>query len=235
MPTNNLYKIIESIMILLDNINKLKLRIENICIDCNRNPQSVELLPVSKGYPNTLIQEAISLGFNKFGENYVQEVIAKRNVLKGANFVLIGNLQYNKAKQALTNFQEIMTVDNIRLLKRLHLLSKQMQITCPLWIQANLWQEPTKIGGCNENEIAYIFQIIKENHNLPVIGFMVIPPPNDIKAFNLSANLRDKWQQNIGKSLKLSMGMSNDLDLAIKAGSDQVRIGTAFFKKCADN
>ena len=212
-----------------ERIKVLRGRIEQACYLCGRNPADVELLPVSKRQSVDAIREVATFGFHSFGENYVQEGVAKCLELPGLAFHLIGPLQRNKAKLALSHFDEIQTVDRVELAARLSRLAEEVHTERGIWIQVDLWDEPTKQGGCPESELPAIFSQLKEGWLLKVRGFMAIPPPGRISAFADMALLRDRWQQETGLRLRLSMGMSNDLEAAITAGSDQVRIGTALF------
>ena len=214
---------------ILERIQKLQTRIYKACEINQRDYEQIKLLPVSKHQPLAAIQKVSELGFTKFGENYIQEGIQKANADKNLQFVLIGPLQRNKAKQALINFQEIMTVDRPELVEKLKYLAEQLNLIRKIWIQVNPWSEATKVGGCSASDIKTIFQALNYDKNLPVVGFMAIPPPNNLQAFNNMANIRDVWQQKLGQHLLLSMGMSADLEQAIASGSDQVRIGSALF------
>ena len=214
-----------------ERVSRLRERIRMSCEAAGRDPQSVELLPVSKRQPLSLIREAAELGFARFGENYVQEGIQKVQETQGTplQFVLIGPLQRNKAKPALAQFQEIMTVDRPELAERLRHLAAELDLVRGVWIQVDLWGEATKLGGCDEAGAEAVFRALEGDPRLPLQGLMAIPPPEDGQAFRTLAARRDSWQQSWGQRLRLSMGMSSDLEAAIAAGSDQVRIGTAFF------
>jgi pyridoxal phosphate enzyme (YggS family) len=214
---------------LAERVARLRARIRKACEANGREPDEVELLPVSKRQPLALIQEAAAMGFARFGENYVQEGLQKAADAPALQFVLIGPLQRNKARHALSNFREIMTVDRPELAQRLRLLAAELDLTRGVWIQADLWGERTKLGGCDGPELEAVFQALGGDPRLPVQGFLAIPPPEDAQAFQTMATLRETWQQKLGRRLRLSMGMSADLEQAIAAGSDQVRIGTAFF------
>jgi pyridoxal phosphate enzyme (YggS family) len=175
------------------------------------------------------VQQAMTLGFQRFGENYVQEGVRKAADLPSARFHLIGPLQRNKAKAALAHFEEIMTLDRPELALRLRQLAQEENLIRPVWIQLELWGETSKQGGCGEQELPALLAALADDPRLPLQGFLAIPPPGMDQAFHSLANLRNKWQDQLGKKLRLSMGMSDDLEAAIRAGSDQVRIGTAFF------
>jgi pyridoxal phosphate enzyme (YggS family) len=188
----------------------------------------VELLPVSKRQPATLIRSAAELGFRTFGENYVQEGTMKALEMPDLCFALIGPLQRNKAKPALEHFQEIMTLDRPELVSRMKFLAEELGVDRKVWIQVDLWGEESKLGGCPETGIEELYRML-EGSRLDLQGFMAIPPPGNSQAFRDLAKLREEWRQRSGQHLRLSMGMSDDLEDAIAAGSDQVRIGTAFF------
>jgi pyridoxal phosphate enzyme (YggS family) len=214
---------------LAERVRRLRTRIDRACAASDRDPARIELLPVSKRQPTALIREAAGLGFGRFGENYVQEGMEKALEAPGLQFVLIGPLQRNKARHALVHFQEIMTVDRPELAERLRHLAAELDLARGVWIQVDLWGEATKLGGCSETDTEAVFRALGADPRLPVQGFMAIPPPEDAQAFRAMALLREAWQQKLGQPLRLSMGMSADLEQAIAAGSDQVRIGTAFF------
>lgn len=210
-------------------IARLRSRIQRACEDCGRDPGGVELLPVSKRQPLALVREAADLGFGSFGENYVQEALAKIAEAPDLGFVLIGPLQRNKAKAALVHFRQIMTVDRPDLALRLRHLAAELDVVRGIWLQVDLWGETTKVGGAGAGDLEALFAALEDDPRLPVQGFMAIPPPEDPGSFRALGDLRSRWQENTGRKLRLSMGMSGDLEEAIRAGSDQVRIGTAFF------
>ena len=216
-------------MTLADRIADLQARVLEACTVAGRDPAGVEILPVSKRQPMALIQEAAALGFRRFGENYVQEGAAKAETAPDLAFVLLGPLQRNKAKAALQHFREIQSLDRPELAERLRRLAEELDVTCPIWIQVDLWGEATKLGGCAEADLPALLGALASDPRLPLQGLMAIPPPEDPAVFPQLAALRDRLQQDLGRPLRLSMGMSGDLEAAIAAGSDQVRIGTAFF------
>ncbi len=214
---------------LCDRVDALRERLRRACEACGRNPDSVELLPVSKRQPLELIRYAAELGFRTFGENYVQEGIAKARELPDLHFLLIGPLQRNKAKPALEHFQEILTIDRPELALRLKHLAEELGLARRVYVQVDLWGETTKMGGCPASELDTLLPLLEGDPRLTLSGFMAIPPPGQPGAFRPLAVLRETWQQKLGRTLRLSMGMSDDLEDAIAAGADQVRIGTAFF------
>jgi pyridoxal phosphate enzyme (YggS family) len=199
---------------------------------CGRSPESVSLLAVSKFHPIEALQEAMDCGISHFAENYVQEAASKSAALPGATFALIGPLQRNKAKPALLHFSELMTIDRPELASRLARLAGETGARSDVWIQIDLWGEASKVGGCPPDAVRPILDALDApggQSGLALKGFMAIPPMGLASAFAELALFRSEWQQRLGKLLMLSMGMSGDLEEAIKAGSDQIRIGTALF------
>ena len=214
---------------LAERVQALQERIRRACEACGRDPETVELLPVSKRQPVSLIRHAADLGFRSFGENYVQEGTAKAQELPGLDFLLLGPLQRNKAKPALEHFKELMSVDRPELVSRLQHLAGELKVARRVWIQVDLWGEETKLGGCPASGIGELARMLENDPWLSLRGFMAIPPPGDARAFLELSALRDAWREQLGRPLRLSMGMCGDLEDAIAAGSDQIRIGTAFF------
>ena len=216
-------------MSILQRVEGLRARIGRACAAADRDPATIELLPVSKRQPLSLLREAAALGFARFGENYVQEGADKAAALPELSFVLLGPLQRNKAKPALQHFAEIQSLDRPELAERLRRLAEELGVVRPVWIQVDLWDEATKLGGCTEADLPALIAALGGDARLPLRGLMAIPPPEDAGAFAQMAALRNRLQQDLGCTLRLSMGMSDDLEAAIAAGSDQIRIGTAFF------
>ncbi len=214
---------------LVYNIRKVEARVRAACEACGRSVDSVEVLPISKRQPSALIREASELGYSRFGENYVQEGSAKAQEFPHLDFVLTGPLQRNKARLALQSFREILSLDRPELATRLRAFAEELDLIRKVWIQVDLWGETTKQGGCAQGDLQALLDALGNDPRLPLQGFMAIPPPDRPEAFATVAQLRQEWQERLGLPLRISMGMSADLEAAIAAGSDQVRIGTAFF------
>jgi uncharacterized pyridoxal phosphate-containing UPF0001 family protein len=122
-----------------------------------------------------------------------------------------------------------MTIDRPELASRLAGLAEELGVSREAWVQVDLWGEETKMGGCAWTGIQPILDALGGSERLPLKGFMAIPPFGSASAFGELADLREEWQQRLGRRLMLSMGMSGDMEEAIRAGSDQVRVGTALF------
>ena len=202
-------------------------RIGAACAKAGRAESEVLLLAVTKVFPSTLIEEAYALGMREFGENYVQEFERKRPLLRelpGARFHLIGHLQSNKAKKAGELFDVVQTVDGTKLARRLDELGKPMEVM----VEVKLSDEEAK-HGCDPAELAAVVAAIRGCANLTLTGLMTIPPWDEDaeKSRPYFARLRELAAAH--ELTGLSMGMSNDLEVAIQEGSTIVRVGTALF------
>ena len=202
-------------------------RISVACAKAGRAESEVLLLAVTKVFPSTLIEEAYALGMREFGENYVQEFERKRPLLPelpGARFHLIGHLQSNKAKKAGELFDVVQTVDGPKLARRLDELGKPMEVM----VEVKLSDEEAKYG-CDAAELPAVVEAIRGSANLTLTGLMTIPPWDDDaeKSRPYFARLRELAATH--GLAGLSMGMSNDLEVAIQEGSTIVRVGTALF------
>ena len=191
---------------------------------------NASLLIVTKNRPQSLVKLLISKGYNLFGENKVQEAKEKFSSLEHKNFDLhlIGPLQTNKVKLALTLFDTIQSIDRPKLIKEIvKQINSDIKIkTNDYFIQVNIGQELQKSGVLpNEAKELYNFAISK---NLKITGLMCIPPfddePNEY--FEKMCILRD----DINPKLKLSMGMSNDYEIALSINSNLVRVGSRIFE-----
>ena len=192
------------------------------------------IIAVSKKKPADLIEKAYKNGILDFGENYLQEALAKISTLKHLNISwhFIGKIQSNKCKEIAKNFNWVHTVDRYKIAK---LLSEN----CPLnksinvLIQVNIDDEKSK-NGINESEIYSLAKKIISLPNLNLKGIMVIPKnTKDSKLTEISFAKTKQIAVELKKSFKgvseISMGMSNDFELAIKNGSTMIRIGTVIF------
>jgi pyridoxal phosphate enzyme (YggS family) len=191
---------------------------------------NASLLIVTKNRPQSLVKLLISKGYNLFGENKVQEAKEKFSSLEHKNFDLhlIGPLQTNKVKLALTLFDTIQSIDRPKLIKEIvKQINSDIKIkTNDYFIQVNIGQELQKSGVLpNEAKELYNFAISK---NLKITGLMCIPPFDDEPSeyFEKMCILRD----DINPKLKLSMGMSNDYEIALSINSNLVRVGSRIFE-----
>jgi pyridoxal phosphate enzyme (YggS family) len=189
--------------------------------------QGVTLLAVSKGHRIERIREAVAAGQRAFGENYVQEALAKMDALPQLEWHLIGPLQSNKTRDAAQRFDWIQTVERERIARR---LSEQRPVHRPplnVLIQVNISEERTK-SGVAPLEVARLAAAIAAMPRLRLRGLMAIPRPGDASGYPRMKTLFDGLKDEFAMDT-LSMGMSDDLEAAIAAGATMVRVGTAIF------
>ena len=207
---------------------------ENISFINEKIKRNATIIAVSKKKSAELIKEAFESGVENFGENYLQEAIEKISSLKHLkiNWHFIGKIQSNKCKEIAKNFEWVHTVDRFK-------IAKLLNDNCPLnktinvLIQINIDKEESK-SGINDEEILSLAEGISSLPNLKLKGVMVIPKNESDKKLTeisfektvkASMRLRDKFPH----ANEVSMGMSNDFELAIKKGSTMIRIGTGIF------
>ena len=194
-----------------------------------------QLLAVSKTQPADAVATLASLGQRAFGENYVQEAATKQDALarSGIEWHLIGHLQSNKAKEAASRFDWVQTVDRERLVHALARHREPGRAPLNMLIQVNIDDEASK-HGCRPDEVAALSALIAAQPTLVLRGLMVIPAPHaDLEArrpaFRHARELFDTLAAHHPRADTLSMGMSDDLEIAIAEGATLVRVGTALF------
>ena len=204
-------------------------RIHTACKEARKDAAAVSITAVSKKHGAETIQPALAVGHRTFGENRVQEAMAKWPALRekydGVDLRLIGPLQSNKAKEAVGFFDGIETVDRPKLARVLAEEISAQGRAPSLYIQVNTGEEPQKAGVIPGEVDAFIDQCRKE-YQLPIDGLMCIPPIDDAPAphFALLAKIAAR------NGLEgLSMGMSGDYEIAVQLGATRVRIGTEIF------
>ena len=210
--------------IIVERFNKIKSSISEI-----KPKKKVNIVAISKTFPLEHIKPLLDHGHDHFGENKVQEALAKWNEIKKVNEQLklhmVGKLQSNKAKNAVEIFEYIHSLDNQKLADVLYKSQKNLNKSLKYFIQVNIGNELQK-SGINVNELDSFYSYCTNEIKLDVIGLMVIPP-NDgktIKYFKAMEEINNSFAFN-----ELSMGMSADYIEGIKHGSTFVRIGSAIF------
>lgn len=210
--------------------------INEAALSCNRNPDSIMLLAVSKQQSVDSIKKAADLGLRHFGENYYQEAENKIRQLGYLNLQwhFIGPIQSNKTKGIATHFSWVHSVNRIAIAERLNQHRAADSSPLNVCIQVNVVDEPTK-SGVPCDEVKELAHKISQYPKLKLRGLMTIPPPLNnnqeqyeifIKLNHLLHTLNNELGLNMDT---LSMGMSDDLVSAIKAGATIVRIGRALF------
>jgi pyridoxal phosphate enzyme (YggS family) len=196
----------------------------------------VTLIGVTKGVAVGQIQEAAALGLSDIGENRVQEAQRKRAVLPGGSlrWHFIGHLQRNKARDAVALFDLVHSVDGVALTEALDRQAVQRHRRLPVLLQVNVSGEAAK-SGCRPEEVETLARAVQASAALTLSGLMTLAPwaPDPEAArpvFQALRQLRDRLQERLGlPALRLSMGMSQDFEVAIEEGADFIRVGTALF------
>jgi len=210
-------------------------RIEQACLRADRDSESVQLVAVSKTFPAERVRELLRYEQRLFGENRVQEALAKiPEVGSGAVWHLIGPLQRNKARHAVGAFELIHGVDSLKLAAELDRRAAAAGVRQQILIQLNLADEGTK-SGVGEAELWPLLDGVAEMRHLDLRGLMTIPPPVKREEesrpwFVRLRELRDRAAQRLGRALpELSMGMTDDFEVAVEEGATLVRVGRAIF------
>lgn len=214
-----------------DRLLSIRARVEAACARAGRSPESVRLVAVSKLKPPSAIEAAHALGLRDFGENYVKELVAKREALPGldgARWHLIGHLQTNKVGKAIRAAQVIHTLDSVRLVQEVDRRAREAGLCVEGFIEVNLGNESQK-GGVAEADLAQLIDAAREAAGVELVGLMVIPPvtADAEQARPYFRRLRELARRH--GLPRLSMGMSQDFEVAIEEGATDVRIGTSLF------
>jgi pyridoxal phosphate enzyme (YggS family) len=196
-----------------------------------RRRSDVTLVAVSKKFSASRMREAYEAGLREFGENYVQEFARKRPELADladVRFHLIGHLQSNKARDASQLFDVIHTVDSLKILRRLEAAAAEQKKSLEVLIEVKLSPEQSKTGA-DPQQLPDLLEEARKCEHLKLTGLMTMPPwsenPEDSRSYfrRLAQLARQHGLQ------QLSMGMSNDFEIAIEEGATLIRIGTALF------
>ena len=225
-------------MSIADNIKRVNERIENACIRCGRDSSEITLIGVTKTHGADMVNEGISAGLTDIGENRVQEIMEKYDKIeKSAKIHLIGHLQTNKVKYIADKVAMIHSVDSFKLAKEISDRAIKCDKVMDILIQLNISGEESKSGIAPER-LDELLEQIKDLKGVFVRGLMTIPPVESgsmTKAREIFSSLskiyidkRVKIYDNIKMDV-LSMGMSNDFEIAIEQGSTMVRVGRAIF------
>lgn len=222
---------------IVENIRDIQNNIRTACEKSGRNYEDVTLLCVSKTKPVEMIQEAYDYGMREFGENKVQELCDKTEVLpKDIKWHMIGHLQRNKVKYLIGKTELIHSVDSLRLAEEISKESVRKNCRTNILVEVNVAGEETKFGISPEETEEFVEKIA----TLPGIcvkGLMTIAPfvdnPEDNRKFfknlrKLSIDITNKHIDNVNMSI-LSMGMTGDYMVAIEEGATHVRVGTGIF------
>ena len=210
-------------------------RVAEACRAAGRDPSEVSILPVSKTFGADVVREAVALGLHRFGENKVQEIRDKSGPLAdcGIDWVMIGHLQTNKAKDVARLASEVQSLDRPELAEALHRRLTLEGRSIDVLVQVKTSREDSKYG-LPPDQLPAFLDSLRQYDTLRVRGLMTLAihtdDPAEIRAcFRQLRELRDAETARGHDIPRLSMGMSGDFPLAIAEGSTEVRIGTAIF------
>ena len=221
-----------------ENIDDIMKRVENTCKKIGRAPKDITVIAVSKTVDSERAKEAVEAGINNLGENRVQELIKKYDELKDIDIKwhMIGHLQKNKVKYILDKTVLIHSVESLSLAEEINKRAGKNNLIANVLIELNIGEEESKFGINEENVYDFIVSM-EQFENIRVLGLMTVAPfcenLEDVRwVFKTMKNIYDKISTMNLKNTEmkyLSMGMTNDFEIAIEEGSNIIRIGTAIF------
>ena len=218
-----------------ENVKHLKEKIAAKCVDFKRNPQDIKLVAVSKFFGLDAINEVNKLGITDFGENRAQELRDKYEILgDNVTWHFIGTLQKNKVKYAVKAASYIHSVDSATLANEINTQAQKLNKVQKILLEVKTSSEESKSGLTTESELLELVKHCSTLQNLELVGLMTMAAFTDDteiirKSFIELRNLRDKINQNGFDLRELSMGMTNDYEIAIEEGATMLRIGSAIF------
>ena len=222
---------------ILENIKQVEENIIKSCEKVGRDPKEVTLIAVSKTKPYTAIEEALPSGVLDYGENKVQELTEKYEILpKYIRWHMIGHLQRNKVKYLVGKVELIHSVDSLRLANQIETEFAKKNEIANILIEVNMANEESKFGITSETTEQLVREISKLEH-IRIKGLMTIAPYTDNPETNrvyfrnmkkLSVDIEEKNIDNVSMNV-LSMGMTGDYQVAIEEGATMVRVGTGIF------
>ena len=222
---------------LAENLQAVEKRVQEACIRANRAREEVTLIAVSKTKPVSMLEEIYAEGVRDFGENKVQELTDKFEQLPNdIKWHMIGHLQRNKVKYIIDKAELIHSVDSVRLAQTIEQEAAKKNVVADILIEVNVAEEDSKFGLKVEEVIPMIEEIASYPH-VRIKGLMTIAPfvenpeenrPVFARLKKLSVDIANKNIDNVSVSI-LSMGMTNDYEVAIEEGATMVRVGTGIF------
>lgn len=225
------------IEMLKENLEHVQENIKKACEKAGRSTDEVTLIAVSKTKPVEMLQEIYDQGIREFGENKVQEMCSKMEVMPSdIKWNMIGHLQTNKVKYIVGKTSLIHSVDSLHLAKEIQKQAVKNDVICDILVEVNIAGEETKFGTSRDEAIALVEEIAKLDH-IRIKGLMTIAPfvddPEDNREYfkaikQLSVDIAAKNIDNVSMNV-LSMGMTGDYTVAIEEGATMVRVGTGIF------
>ncbi len=220
-----------------DNIQAVEAKVKEAAEKSGRKREDILLLAVSKTKPVEIIREATACGLTSLGENKVQEIMDKYEPMgEGIHWHLIGHLQTNKVKYIIDKVDMIHSVDSLHLAEEINKRAAAKNIVMPVLVEVNMAEEESKFGVKPEDTEALLLALSKLE-NIQVKGLMTVAPfvenPEENRVYfrkmrELLVDMNNKKIHNIHMD-ELSMGMTNDYEIAIEEGATIVRVGTGIF------
>lgn len=222
---------------IVENLQNIENRIQEACARAGRKRDEVTLIAVSKTKPVEMLQEVYKEGIRDFGENKVQELCQKIEVLpENINWHMIGHLQTNKVKYIVGKTRLIHSVDSLKLAEEIQRLAEKRDVDVDILVEVNIANEESKFGISKE-KVLDLVQAISRLTRVHIKGLMTIAPlvnnPEDNRLFfrgikELSVDIELQNIDNVSMDV-LSMGMTGDYEVAIEEGATMVRVGTGIF------
>lgn len=217
------------------NLASIQQRMRSACDRSGRDPSSVQLLAVSKNHPAETVSAAAALGVTHFGENRVQEAKSKIPLCSSRlHWHMIGHLQSNKCRDAVSLFEMVQSVDSLSIAEEINRRADQSAKTVKILLEVNVAGEASKFGYKPEKLLEEL-EKINALPRIEIYGLMTIPPikqnAEQVRPyFRELREVKTRCEQILGVPLNhLSMGMSDDFEVAIEEGATIVRVGTALF------
>lgn len=219
-----------------DRLTKLRTRIDEAAVSAGRDPSSVRLIAVTKTHPIAMAAAVVGLGVTDLGENRPAELVAKASVV-AARWHLIGQLQRNKVRDVVGVATLIHSVDRTSLVDAIARRAEDLDLVQSVLVQVNVADDPAK-SGCSLAELDALVTYAVERRAIRVVGLMTVPPlpaagSDPVAAsgrwFERLRSARDRLRVDHPQVVELSMGMSDDVEAAVREGSTMVRVGSALF------
>lgn len=222
---------------LKENLTKVEENIQKACDKAGRKRSEVTLIAVSKTKPVEILQEIYNEGIREFGENKVQEMCEKMELMpQDIKWNMIGHLQTNKVKYIIGKTSLIHSVDSLKLAEEIQKQAVKHDVTADILVEVNIANEKSKFGISKDETIQMVRDIAKLDH-LKIKGLMTIAPfvenPEDNRLYfreikQLSVDINNQNIDNVSMDV-LSMGMTGDYMVAVEEGATMVRVGTGIF------
>lgn len=222
---------------IMEHLNEVRERVIKACAKAGRDPQDVTLIAVSKTKPVSMLEEAYAAGARDFGENKVQEILAKKPELpEDIRWHMIGHLQRNKVSQVIGKAVLIHSVDSLRLAQQIEAEAARQELDVDILLEVNVAREESKYGFMLE-EVENAIMTIKDFPHVHIKGLMTIAPFVDNpeenreifkKLFEFAVDIGGKNIDNVTMAV-LSMGMTGDYEVAVEEGATMIRVGTGIF------